>query len=124
MTRSWRHQPKPAGPVSDIEAVLRRRIPDYDVKATEVRAAVMASALVRRMRAQARLSQTALAQRLHISQARVSEIESGRGTQGATLDLILRISNACGVRLSLTVEPPVAKPVIKHEAAVASMLKL
>jgi len=123
MTRSWRHQPKPAGPVSDIEAVLRRRIPDYDTKVADVRAAVIASELIRRMRARARLSQTQLAQRLHLSQARVSEIESVRGAQGPTFDLILRIATACAVHLRLDIESTAPEAAVEEHSLDAPSLE-
>ncbi|WP_314951951.1 helix-turn-helix transcriptional regulator [Bradyrhizobium lupini] len=64
-------------------------------------AAMRAGELVRAMRKDARLSQSQLADKLGISQARISEIESGVGTQGPTWDLMERISVACGKTLGV-----------------------
>jgi ribosome-binding protein aMBF1 (putative translation factor) len=70
--------------------------------------ALEAAALVRKMRTLADggegISQAALADRLGISQARVSTIERGDGPAGPTFALLRRIANACGVQLSVIVE--------------------
>lgn len=59
-------------------------------------AAMRAGELVRQMRRHAGLSQVGLAERLGVSQARVSEIESGAGTHGPTWDVMERIAAVCG----------------------------
>ncbi|WP_044558542.1 helix-turn-helix domain-containing protein [Azospirillum sp. B4] len=58
---------------------------------------VMAGArLIRHARQAAELSQTELANRLGVSQPRISDLESGRGTEGVTYALLLRVIRACG----------------------------
>lgn len=64
-------------------------------------AAMRAGELIRAMRKDAGFSQSQLAEKLGVSQARVSEIESGVGAQGPTWDLMERISVACGKTLGV-----------------------
>ncbi|WP_035686569.1 helix-turn-helix transcriptional regulator [Bradyrhizobium sp. Cp5.3] len=64
-------------------------------------AAMRAGEFVRAMRKDAGLSQSQLADKLGVSQARISEIESGVGIQGPTWDLMERISVACGKTLGV-----------------------
>ena len=64
-------------------------------------AAMRAGDLVRAMRKDAGLSQSQLAERLEVTQARISEIEAGIGSQGPTWDLMERISVACGKTLGV-----------------------
>ncbi|WP_082905942.1 MULTISPECIES: helix-turn-helix transcriptional regulator [Bradyrhizobium] len=64
-------------------------------------AAMRAGEFVRAMRKDAGLSQSQLADKLCVSQARISEIESGVGIQGPTWDLMERISVACGKTLGV-----------------------
>jgi ribosome-binding protein aMBF1 (putative translation factor) len=69
--------------------------------------------LARRMREAADdgrgISQQELARRLGISQARISAIERGTGSQGPTYELLKRIARACGVDLAVRFEQPVAR---------------
>ena len=67
---------------------------------------VMAGAqTIRSVRKAAGLSQTELADRLHVSQARVCEMEAGRGTAGVSYALLLRAVRACGFELAFTYRP-------------------
>lgn len=70
--------------------------------------ALEAATLVRKIRSRADggegITQGALADRLGISQARVSTIEQGDGPAGPTFALLRRVANACHVRLSIAVE--------------------
>ncbi|HEU0157109.1 MAG TPA: helix-turn-helix transcriptional regulator [Stellaceae bacterium] len=59
--------------------------------------------LVRSLRKAGGLSQSALARKIGASQARISEIEAGAGTQGPTWSVMERIFTACGARV--IVEP-------------------
>jgi transcriptional regulator with XRE-family HTH domain len=59
-------------------------------------AAIRAGDLVRGWRKAAHLTQGQLALKLGVKQSRVSEIESGAGTQGPTWELMERIALACG----------------------------
>lgn len=59
-------------------------------------AAFHAGALVRSMRKTGHLSQAVLADRLRMSQARISEIEAGVGVRGPSWTLMKRIAEACG----------------------------
>jgi len=69
-------------------------------------AAFRAGGLVRQMRRDALLSQRDLADILSISQARISEIEAGLGTQGPTWDLMERIASACGRTIGILPDEP------------------
>ena len=62
-----------------------------------------AGALVRKMRRMRALTQKQLAERLGVSQARVSEIETGIGVQGLTWALMERIARAC--EMGIFVQP-------------------
>lgn len=86
-------------------ANLLARIEDDDPHLTAEKglssAAMRAGDLVRTMRKEAGLSQSQLADKLGLSQARISEIEAGIGKQGPTWDLMERISEACGKVLAI-----------------------
>lgn len=65
-------------------------------------AAFRAAAIVRTMRRAGNLSQKELAERLGVSQARISEIEAGAGAQGPTWDLMERIAQACDSKILIS----------------------
>jgi DNA-binding XRE family transcriptional regulator len=89
-------------PLSILVEKLERSNPGLTREMKLSSAAMRAGALIREMRKDAHLSQSELARRLGLSQARVSEIEAGVGTQGPTWDLMERISAACGKILVVT----------------------
>jgi len=60
-------------------------------------AALEAGRLVRGWREGAELTQKQLAERLRLTQARISAIEKGRGRDGPTYGLMQRLAAACGV---------------------------
>jgi transcriptional regulator with XRE-family HTH domain len=60
-------------------------------------AALEAGRLVRRWREAAGLTQKQLAERLRLTQARISAIERGRGRDGPTYGLMQRLATACGI---------------------------
>lgn len=62
----------------------------------EASAALEAGKLVRALRKTAGLTQQALAERLSVTQARVSAIEAGEGRDGPSYGLLKRIAAACG----------------------------
>jgi transcriptional regulator with XRE-family HTH domain len=68
---------------------------------SEELATLRAARFVRETREAARFSQSKLASELNISQARVSQIESGKGKYGLSVALLERIAEACGGRLEL-----------------------
>ncbi len=85
-----------------LEELLRT--PEARERYEEASAALEAADLVRSFRARAigagetrGITQTELATRLGISQARVSEIESGRGRDGPSFALLRRIARTCGI---------------------------
>jgi transcriptional regulator with XRE-family HTH domain len=84
-------------------AALVREFETHDSKATKGRgissAAIRAGDIVRSLRKAAGLSQSQLATMLGVTQSRVSEIESGMGTQGPTWHIMERIAAACGKAL-------------------------
>jgi HSP20 family protein len=61
-------------------------------------AALRAGDLIRTMRKAAGMSQLELARKIDVSQARISEIEAGLGSQGPTWDVMERIATAFGKR--------------------------
>jgi DNA-binding XRE family transcriptional regulator len=60
---------------------------------------------VRQARKRKGWTQAQLATVLGISQARISELESGSARQGPTVGLLARIADACGLKLALTLKP-------------------
>jgi DNA-binding XRE family transcriptional regulator len=62
-------------------------------------AAFRAGSLIRTMRKSRGLTQAALAKRIGVSQARVSELESGMGPQGPSWELMERIARACSATI-------------------------
>jgi DNA-binding XRE family transcriptional regulator len=87
-------------PLADLVADMERSNPALVGEKGLSSAAMRAGDLVRTMRKEAELTQSELAARLGISQARISEIEAGIGSQGPTWDMMERISSACGKVLS------------------------
>src|SRR5262249_12250839 len=62
---------------------------------------LQAALFVERARKEAQLSQAALAKKLRVSQARVSQMESGKGRYGLSISLLERVAAACGGVLEL-----------------------
>lgn len=63
---------------------------------TEIREKQKLIAMITKIRKAKKLSQTALAKKLDISQARVAQIESGIGTSQVTFDILFNILVALG----------------------------
>jgi transcriptional regulator with XRE-family HTH domain len=85
--------------------------------------ALRAAKVVRAMRKGAGLSQKQLAERVGFSQARMSEIELGKGTQGPSWAVMERIASACGQAIGVlgNTSPAVAEEEVEmdlefHEA--------
>ncbi|MBN9549775.1 MAG: helix-turn-helix domain-containing protein [Alphaproteobacteria bacterium] len=76
----------------------------YTAPLLRVRAARETAALLRGLRKQAGLTQQAIAARLGVSQARISQVESGVLDHLPPLDFIYLFTDACGARLSLHAE--------------------
>ena len=89
----------------------------------EVAAARMAANLLRTVRMRHDLNQQDMAELLGVSQARISQVESGRVEDIPSLELIYRFLDACGERLVLssessmyqTVEAPIKATVQNQE---------
>jgi DNA-binding XRE family transcriptional regulator len=88
-------------PLADLVRKMERRTPELASARGLSSAAMRAGDLVRAMRKEAGLSQSQLAKRLEVTQARISEIEAGIGAQGPTWDLMERLSAACGRTLGV-----------------------
>lgn len=72
---------------------------DYELfEATS--AALEAGSLVRLFRMKAGLSQAALAEKVQVSQARISQIENADGRDGPTYALLRRLAFACDINLT------------------------
>ncbi len=80
-------------------------------------AGMRAGAIVRGMRRSAGFTQARLAQKLGITQERVSEIELGHGPQGPTYELLERIAAACGMVIMPIERGQLAA--LEHSAAMA-----
>lgn len=87
--------------LADLAEEIERERPDLARAHGLSSAAMRAGDLVRGMRKSARLTQSELAKRLGVSQARISEIEVGLGVQGPTWDLMERVAKACGMRIAV-----------------------
>jgi transcriptional regulator with XRE-family HTH domain len=68
----------------------------------EVAAARMAAQLMRNARKRSGLTQPELARALDLTQARISQIESGRTEDMPSLELLIRFVDACGDELVLS----------------------
>ena len=83
--------------------------PAFAEQVRRSRDVIEGGALVRRMREMADggagISQEELARRLGLSQARISAIEKGGGTQGPTYELLKRVARACDLDFEPTIMP-------------------
>ena len=88
-------------PVADLVEYFEKADSNFGRKYGLSSAALRAGDIIRTMRKAAGLSQADLAQRMSatVTQARISELEAGTGSQGPTWDVMERIAAACGVRL-------------------------
>lgn len=69
-------------------------------------AALCAADFIKHAREEAHLSRSALARKLGVSPARITEIEAGEGRYGPSVALLARIVTVCGIgTLKLSVEP-------------------
>jgi transcriptional regulator with XRE-family HTH domain len=84
---------------SIVEPTLEELLPTPETMQLfqQFAAALAAGQLVRGWREHAGLTQKQLAERLRLTQARVSAIEKGRGRDGPTYGLMQRLATACGV---------------------------
>jgi DNA-binding XRE family transcriptional regulator len=67
-------------------------------------ATLHAAHFVEQARKQAHLSQADLAEKIGVSQARVSQMEKGEGPYGLSISLLERVAAACGGTLQLKFE--------------------
>ncbi len=98
-------------PIADLIEYFEKVDPEGVKAAGLSSAALRAGDLIRKMRKEAGLSQAELAQKLtalnpgaSMSQARVSELEAGGGSQGPTWLVMEKIAEACGKRLGVLEE--------------------
>jgi transcriptional regulator with XRE-family HTH domain len=92
-------------PLADLLEEFEASHPEEVAASGLSSAAMRAGDLIRSMRKAAGLSQSQLAREIGVAQSRVSEIESGSGTQGPTWDLIERVTAACGKSIMLVDNP-------------------
>ena len=71
-------------------------------------AALRAAEFVKETRKAAHLSRAALAEKLGVSAARITEVEAGEGRYGPSIALLARIAKACGGTLQLSIRPAAA----------------
>jgi DNA-binding XRE family transcriptional regulator len=84
--------------VGDIERAARERGEEPPLSS----AAFRAGSLIRMMRKSRSLTQAALAKRIGVTQARVSELESGMGSRGPSWELMERIAKACSATILIS----------------------
>lgn len=80
------------------------KIPGMTELIEEERAALRAAQFVEQTRKAANLSQAQLAKKVGVTQARISQVESGEGPLGPSISLLERIAKACGGLLRLSFE--------------------
>lgn len=99
-----------------VKPSLDELLPDPEAREAfdETSAALEAGRLVRAFRRRRGLTQSELASRLAITQARISAIETGEGRDGPSYALLKRIAHACGVAWPVT---PLAKHAMAHSAS-------
>lgn len=92
--------------MSDESRLLREieADPDFRAPVLRIRAARQTATLLRTLRGDAGLTQRELARRLGVSQARISQVESGDIDHLPSLDFIHLFADACGQRLTLSSE--------------------
>lgn len=90
-------------PLRRVKPTLDELLPTPKLRlAYKETAALEAGKYVRALRKEAGLTQSALAARLSITQARISAIESGDGRDGPSYGLLKRIAKACDMSLEPT----------------------
>ena len=106
-----------------LDALRRRGLrADGFSEGYEARAAIMAVAKeIRRMRLNAGLTQTQLAQRAGMSQPEISRIEAGVGRQGPSVDTLNRLAMACNQRLIVSTQAVPAPPNAETQREQASL---
>jgi DNA-binding XRE family transcriptional regulator len=77
------------------------KIPGMPEMIEEETASLHAAHFVEQARKEAHLSQAVLAEKIGVSQARVSQMEKGEGRYGLSIDLLERVATACGGILEL-----------------------
>ena len=87
-----------------VRPSLEELLPDPEAREAfdETSAALEAGRLVRAFRRKKGFTQSELADRLSITQARISAIETGEGRDGPSYALLKRIAHACGVAWPMT----------------------
>jgi transcriptional regulator with XRE-family HTH domain len=97
-------------PLSALVEELEAKSPQVVAGAGLSSAAMRAGDLVRSMRKAAGYSQAQLAAEVGVSQSRISELESGAGSQGPTWDVMERVAQACGQIVGLIDNPYLRNP--------------
>jgi len=87
--------------IEQVEHKLEK-IPGLSELIEDESAALHAAEFIGHTRKAAHLSQAKLAEKIGVSQARVSQMEKGIGRYGPSLGLLERIASACGGSLHLT----------------------
>jgi transcriptional regulator with XRE-family HTH domain len=92
----------------DADALLRElteRDPSFAEGAAIYDLVNKVSGLLKQMRNFAELTQSGLAERLGVTQGRISQIESGLPDHAPSLEMIARIALACGVTPQVSFDP-------------------
>lgn len=78
---------------------------------------------LRELRKQAGLSQAQLAERLDVTQGRISQIESGLMDHAPNLDMTARYAEACGFRMTPTFAPTTARDTAEPSFAQVALVE-
>jgi DNA-binding XRE family transcriptional regulator len=78
------------------------KIPGMSKLMEEERASLRAAEFVKKARKAADLSQAALAKKIDVSQARISQMEKGKAPYGPSITLLERVARACGGTLHVS----------------------
>jgi transcriptional regulator with XRE-family HTH domain len=110
-------------PVADLVEHFEGEDPKFEQKYGLSSAALRAGDIIRTMRKAAGLSQAELAKRMSatVTQARISELEAGVGSQGPTWDVMERIAVACGRHLGALESPHTGDKELAPASNVASV---
>ena len=80
------------------------RIPGMKEEIVRQQASLRAAIFVRNTRISAGLTQKELAARMQVTQSRISKIENQTGSQGASLETLIRVAEACGGTLEIGIK--------------------
>jgi transcriptional regulator with XRE-family HTH domain len=107
----WPQEHRPELAELDAEAFLDKlaeRDPSFAEGSAIYDLVGKVSSLLRQMRSFAKLTQSELAERLGVTQGRISQIESGLPDHAASLETVARFALACGYTPQIDLDPSIS----------------